>query len=226
MGKTMYKVQVGAFRQRENADRMAGKIKANGIPAAIVTVGDLLKVQCGAFSVKANAEKRLAAVKKAGWPNAVIITVPGTESKTEPTPAGAWIKIRGELDNIMFSADPHKVVIAILKKHGHTLKESSAWCTETVIAAFLEAGLCDLIGGYAADAPTLKKHAKALGIWHSGADEIKAGDIVLYGSVEPNHTEIAIDGIYNISGNYNGTVKKRKRVGRTINGRIRPKYPK
>lgn len=220
MSKTMYKVQVGAFHQLANAERMAGKIKAAGIPAAIVTVGDLMKVQCGAFSVKANAEKRLAAVQKAGWPNAVIITVPGTD------PAGAWIKIRGELDNIMFSADPHKVVIAILKKHGHTLKESSAWCSETIVAAFLEAGLCDLIGGYAADAPTLKKHAKALGIWHDGADGIKAGDIVLYGSGEPNHTEIAIDGTYNISGNYNGTVKKRKRAGRTINGRIRPKYPK
>lgn len=223
MSKTMYKIQVGAFRQRGNADRMAGKIKAAGIPAAIVTVGDLMKVQCGAFSVKANAEKRLAAVQKAGWPNAVIVTVPGIDP--EPVKTG-WVKVRGELDNIMFSADPHKVVIAILKKHGHTLKESSAWCTETVIAAFLEAGLCDLIGGYAADAPTLKKHAKALGIWHDGADGIKAGDIVLYGSGDPNHTEIAIDGTYNVSGNYNGTVRKRKSGGRTINGRIRPKYPK
>lgn len=226
MSKTMYKIQVGAFRQLANAGRMAGKIKAAGIPAAIVTVGDLLKVQCGAFTVKENADKRLADVKEAGWLNAVIITVPGTESKTETTPAGAWAKVRGELDNIMFSADPHKVVIAILKKHGHTLKESSAWCSETVVAAFLEAGLCDLIGGYAADAPTLKKHAKALGIWNDGADGIKAGDIVLYGSGDPNHTEIAIDDTYNISGNYNGTVKKRKRAGRTINGRIRPKYPK
>lgn len=146
-----------------------------------------------------------------------ILGVKGTVS--------GWKKVLSVLTGIMAAKDPHQKVIDLLKKHGRTLKASSAWCSETVVAAFLEAGYVSLIGGYAADAPTLKKHAKSLGIWHSGSSGIKAGDIILYGPGEPNHTEIAIDGTYNISGNYNGTVKKRRRAGRTIHGYIRPKYP-
>lgn len=222
MTKTLYKVQVGAFRQKENAQRMADKLKAAKIPATVVTVGDLMKVQCGAFSVEANARKRLEQVRKAGFLNAIIVKVPGTDPAPVQT---GWDKVLTVLNAIMAVSNPHKKVIDILKKHGHTLKESSAWCSETAVAAFLESGQENLIGGYAADAPTLKKHAKTLGIWHDGSSSIKAGDIVLYGSGEPNHTEIAIDATYNISGNYEGTVKKRKRSGRTIHGYIRPKYP-
>ena len=140
-------------------------------------------------------------------------------------PKTGWAKVLSVLDSIMSAKDPHAEVIRIHKKWNHTVKESDAWCSETVVAAFLEAGLTAIIGGYAADAPTLKRHAKTLGIWHSGDSGIKAGDIVLYGGDAPNHTEIAIDGTYNISGNYSGTVKKRKRAGRTIHGYIRPKYP-
>ena len=81
MAKTMYKIQIGAYRQKNNAQKMAAKLKKAGIPAAIVTAGGLMKVQCGAFSVKANAERRLAEVKKKGFLNAVLITVPGTEER-------------------------------------------------------------------------------------------------------------------------------------------------
>lgn len=230
--KTMYKIQVGAYREKANAQKTVDRMKKAGFPAAIVTVEGLMKVQCGAFSIRENADKRLQEVKKKGFLNAIMVTVPGIDTgktwqndgKTEAM-TSAWEKVLAVLNRIMKASNPHKQVIEILKQHGHTLKESSAWCSETVVAAFLEPGLVDLIGGYAADAPTLKKHAKSLGIWHSGPYGIKAGDIVLYGSGDPHHTEIAIDGAYNISGNYNGTVKKRKRAGRTINGYIRPKYP-
>lgn len=140
-------------------------------------------------------------------------------------PKTGWAKVLSVLESIMSAKDPHAEVIRIHKKWNHTVKESDAWCSETVVAAFLEAGLTAIIGGYAADAPTLKRHAKILGIWHSGDSGIKAGDIVLYGGDAPNHTEIAIDATYNISGNYHGTVAKRKRVGRTIHGYIRPAYP-
>jgi len=85
MAKTMYKIQIGAYKQKSNAQKVVAKLKKAGIPAAIITVGSLKKVQCGAFSVKANAEKRLAEVKKKGFPNAVLITVPGTQDP-KPTP--------------------------------------------------------------------------------------------------------------------------------------------
>ena len=119
----------------------------------------------------------------------------------------------------------HEAVIATLKAHGHTIKASSAWCSETVMAYFYDAGCIDLIGGYAADSGTIKSHAKKLGIWHSGSSGILPGDIVLYGSDgKTNHTEFAVGADTNISGNYNGGCSRRKRSGRTIIGYVRPKY--
>ena len=40
--------------------------------------------------------------------------------------------------------DAHRKVIETLKKHGHTLKESSAWCSETVMAILYDAGAIGL----------------------------------------------------------------------------------
>lgn len=96
----MYKIQIGAYRQKNNAQKMAAKLKKAGIPAAIVTAGGLMKVQCGAFSVKANADRRLAEVKKKGFLNAVLITVPGTEERKPEASGGI--------------TTPHRIRIAAL----------------------------------------------------------------------------------------------------------------
>ena len=86
MAKTMYKIQIGAYREKGNAQKMASKLKKAGVNAVIVKDGGLYKVQCGAFTDKANADKRLAQVKKKGFSNAIIKIVPGTEeNKTEPS---------------------------------------------------------------------------------------------------------------------------------------------
>ena len=71
----------------------------------------------------------------------------------------------------------HEAVIATLKAHGKTLKASSAWCSETVMAYFFDAGCIDLIGGYAADSGSIRRHAERLGIWHSGSSGILPGAI-------------------------------------------------
>ena len=220
--KTLYKVQVGAYKQKKNAENMSNKLKKRGFPAVCVQVDGLWKIQSGAFSIKSNAEVRLNDLKRYGF-DAIIVVVPGSEDKK--TTVTAFNKVVSVLNGVMKAKNPHQKVVDILEKHGHTLKWDSAWCTETVLAAFLEAGYGYLIGGWAADAPTLKSHGKKLGIWHDGADGVRAGDIVLYGSDKPNHTEIAINGTYNISGNFNGTVAKRKRSGRKIHGYLRPDYP-
>ncbi len=119
----------------------------------------------------------------------------------------------------------HEAVIATLKAHGKTLKSSAAWCSETVMAYFYDAGCIDLIGGYAADSGSIRRHAERLGIWHKGDSGILPGDIVLYGSDgKTNHTEFAVGADTNISGNYHGGCSRRKRSGRTIIGYVRPKY--
>lgn len=82
--KTLYKVQLGAYREKANAKKKAKAVKKLGIPAVIVQTGGLYKVQCGAFSSRENAEKRLKECKKAGLLNALIV-VQGTPAQ-EPEP--------------------------------------------------------------------------------------------------------------------------------------------
>lgn len=121
------------------------------------------------------------------------------------------------------NAGAHSAVIETIRKHGHSLKSTDAWCSETVMSYFFDAGCISIIGGYSNNAPSIKAKAKKLGIWHDGSSGIRPGDIVIYGAT-PNHTEFAIGDDLNISGNYRGGCSRRKRSGRTINGYVRPKY--
>ena len=66
-----YKVQVGAFSNRANAEKLLAQVKAKGFAAFIAKENNLYKVQVGAFSNKKNAESMLAKVKAAGF-NAFI----------------------------------------------------------------------------------------------------------------------------------------------------------
>lgn len=81
--KVLYRVQVGAYSVKKNAENQLAKVKAAGFSDAFIAVvdgGKLYRVQVGAFSVKANAEAQLAKVKAAGF-SAFITKNGGT---TEP----------------------------------------------------------------------------------------------------------------------------------------------
>lgn len=78
---TLYRVQVGAYSKKENADNQLKAVKAKGFDAFITQVDGLYKVQVGAYSVKANAEAQLAKVKAAGF-DAFITTKAGTTAIT------------------------------------------------------------------------------------------------------------------------------------------------
>lgn len=82
----LYRVQIGAYSKKSNADVQLTKVKAAGFTAFIIKVGDLYKIQTGAFSKKANADAQLAKVKAAGF-DAFITTTGGqaTPEKTEVT---------------------------------------------------------------------------------------------------------------------------------------------
>ncbi len=66
---TLYRVQVGAFREKGNAEAFLRKLKAAGFSDAFVVQVDngLMRVQVGAFAVKANAEQRLKAAQAKGF---------------------------------------------------------------------------------------------------------------------------------------------------------------
>ena len=71
---TLYRVQVGAYKQKGNADIMLAKIKAAGFDAFTTKVGDLYKVQVGAYREQTKAENAKAQVNKAGFPAVVVKT--------------------------------------------------------------------------------------------------------------------------------------------------------
>ena len=71
---TLYRVQVGAFTSKTNANNYMAKVKAAGFNAFIVEVkpGALYRVQVGAFSIKSNAEAYMAKIKAEGFPAFIV----------------------------------------------------------------------------------------------------------------------------------------------------------
>ena len=65
--EVIYRVQVGAFRDKKNCDAMVAKVKEAGFDTYVFKANGYYKVQIGAFSSKSNAEKMLAKVKAAGF---------------------------------------------------------------------------------------------------------------------------------------------------------------
>lgn len=127
------------------------------------------------------------------------------------------------------SPTAHKDVVKKLQAKGHHVSMSDEWCTETVMAILYDAGGIDLVGGFTQTSGTLRKRAEKLGIWKEGTGDILPGDIVLFGKPEKtNHTELSLGANVNVSGNYKeiskDTCARRKRSGRRVVGRIRPKY--
>lgn len=64
---TLYRVQVGAYSIRANAEAMLVQIEAAGFDGYIKTYGSLYCVQVGAYAIRANAEAMLAQVRAAGF---------------------------------------------------------------------------------------------------------------------------------------------------------------
>lgn len=81
--KVLYRVQVGAYRVKSNADAQLKKVKAAGFDTYMVQVGNLYKIQVGAYAVKANAEAMLKKIKAKGF-SAYITTATGTAVAATP----------------------------------------------------------------------------------------------------------------------------------------------
>lgn len=66
-GKTLYRVQCGAYKVKANADAQLKVMKAKGVDAFITQVDGLYKVQVGAYSIKSNADAQLKKMKLLGF---------------------------------------------------------------------------------------------------------------------------------------------------------------
>lgn len=72
VASTLYAVQTGAFKSRENAEKMLAKVKSAGFDTYMVKADNLYKIQVGAYSKKTNAETMAAKLKAAGFDSYVI----------------------------------------------------------------------------------------------------------------------------------------------------------
>jgi N-acetylmuramoyl-L-alanine amidase len=68
----LYKVQIGAFSKKLNADDLVSKAKEKGFDAITIVENGLYKVQIGAFASKENAGNLAAKAKKTGFDVIVI----------------------------------------------------------------------------------------------------------------------------------------------------------
>lgn len=65
--QVVYRVQTGAFRVKDNAERLMKKVKDAGFDTYMVQIDDLYKVQVGAFNNKSNAVALSSKMKEAGF---------------------------------------------------------------------------------------------------------------------------------------------------------------
>ena len=72
----LYRVQVGAYSKKENANNQLKAIKAKGFEAFVTQADGLYKVQVGAYKQKSNADNMLVKIKAAGF-DAFITTQAG-----------------------------------------------------------------------------------------------------------------------------------------------------
>ena len=82
----LYRVQVGAFKEKANAQALEKKLKADGYSTYLVNVGGLWKVQTGAFKIKSNANNTAAVLKAAGYD--VYVTTASNGSSAESFKVG------------------------------------------------------------------------------------------------------------------------------------------
>lgn len=95
-GDKLFRVQVGAFAVKANADSMFHRLKADGYDAYMVKSGLLYRVQTGAFAVKSNADNLAKKLKADGYE--VYITTkagkPATPGKAKPEEMRVGDKVR------------------------------------------------------------------------------------------------------------------------------------
>ena len=68
----LYKVQVGAFKEKANAEKRVKYLATIEVKSIIKRAGSYYKVQAGAFSKKSNAEALLTKIQNAGFEDAYI----------------------------------------------------------------------------------------------------------------------------------------------------------
>lgn len=118
---TIYRVQTGAFRNKENADAMYGKVKTAGFDACMVKSNGLYKIQVGAYKKELNAENMVKKLKAAGFDT--TITTTGGEAVPVPTKKSIGEIAKEVIAGKWYTGAARK---SALKKAGYTDAEIAA----------------------------------------------------------------------------------------------------
>lgn len=84
----LYRVQIGAFTNKANAESFKKKVSSAGFDTYMVKIANTYKIQVGAFSKKTNADTLLKKLKASGFSDAFITTENGyavTNTTTKKT---------------------------------------------------------------------------------------------------------------------------------------------
>lgn len=106
----LYRVQIGAFSVKSNADALLSKLKSAGFEGFIAQSDGLYKVQSGAFADKANAQAQIKRLKALGF-DAFIASAPKSLNDiAKEVIAGLWGNGQDRKDRLKAAGyDPDKV---------------------------------------------------------------------------------------------------------------------
>ena len=100
---TIYRVQVGAYKSKGNADVMLASLKNKGFSGFIVTAGNIYRVQVGAYQSKANADNMLKSLKAKGFDGFVT-----TANAPAPAPKKTVDQLAREVIRGDWGVDPER----------------------------------------------------------------------------------------------------------------------
>lgn len=89
----LYRVQIGAFTSKENAENYLAKAKQAGFSGFVVLVDKIYRVQIGAFSSRANAENYLEKARQEGFGGFVIEVDRNTEPEKPAVVVGCSVTV-------------------------------------------------------------------------------------------------------------------------------------
>ena len=67
LSRNLYRVQVGAYKNKANAEKMLARLKEGGYEGFVTTKDNYYKVQLGAYSVRENADRMAQKLKADGF---------------------------------------------------------------------------------------------------------------------------------------------------------------
>lgn len=110
---TLYKVQVGAFKNRVNVEKLSEELINKGIGTFVTKVNDLYKVQCGAYSNADNARNMAQKLNNMGYSTYIKNLNESTSAKQQ----GIAYRVNCEYPNIRSSASLNASIVRRPKKN-------------------------------------------------------------------------------------------------------------